>query len=203
MSWHLEGQLVEACSCNMFCPCWFGVQDLMIMDQGWCCGLIGVRISEGSAEGVALDGRTAMIAVDFPGPTLFDADATARLLIDDGADADQQRELEPIMQGSKGGPMENIAPLVSTWLPTKTAQIDVDDQGDSITITANGTGALRSHLMRDPGGTAFTLQGGGFVSGLGLQVAELAPTSSEWADDDMPKRFVTKSGARGKISWSG
>jgi hypothetical protein len=203
MAWNVKGQLVESCSCNMFCPCWFGVQDLMIMDQGWCSGLLGIRIREGSADGLSLDGRTVMIGIDFPGPTLFDADATARVFIDDGADADQQRELEPIMQGSKGGPMENIAPLVSTWLPTRTAQIEVDDAGDSITITASGTGALRSQLLRDPAGTAFTLRGGGFVAGLGMEVADLAPTSSEWADADMPKRFETKSGARGEIDWSG
>jgi hypothetical protein len=36
-----------------------------------------------------------------------------------------------------------------------------------------------------------------------MEVAELAPTSSEWADVDMPKHFETKSGARGEISWSG
>jgi hypothetical protein len=187
----------------MFCPCWFGVQDLMIMDQGWCAGVLGLRIREGSADGVALDGRTAVIAVDFPGPTMFDGGATARVIIDDGADEDQQRELEPILQGNKGGPMENFAPLVSTWLPTKTARIDVGEDGDSITITAEGTGALRSKLLRDPEGTPFTIQGGGFVAGFGLEVADLAPTSSEWADDDMPKRFETKSGARGALAWSG
>jgi hypothetical protein len=203
MAWNLKGQLVESCSCNMFCPCWFGVQDLMIMDQGWCAGLLGVRIREGSSNSVALDGRTGLIAVDFPGPTLFDGNATARVLVDDAADEDQRRELEPILQGSQGGPMENIAPLISTWLPTKTARIEVSDDGDSITISADGIGALRSQLLRDPEGTAFTLRGGGFVAGFGMEEAELAPTSSEWGDPDMPKRFITKSGARGEISWSG
>jgi hypothetical protein len=203
MSWSLKGQLVESCSCNMFCPCWFGVQELMIMDQGWCAGLIGIRVEEGNSDGVSLDGRTALIAIDFPGPTMFDADATARVFVDDGANEDQQRELEPILQGTKGGPMENIAPLVSTWLPTMTASIDTSDDGDSITISANGTGALRSQLLRDPGGTPFTLRGGGFVAGLGLEIADLAPTASQWADPDMPRSFETKSGARGDIAWSG
>jgi hypothetical protein len=23
MVWQLSGQLIETCSCNMFCPCWF------------------------------------------------------------------------------------------------------------------------------------------------------------------------------------
>jgi hypothetical protein len=61
----------------------------------------------------------------------------------------------------------------------------------------------RSQLLRDPEGTAFTLRGGGFVSGFGMEELELAPSSSEWGDPDMPKRFTTKSGARGEISWSG
>jgi hypothetical protein len=48
-----------------------------------------------------------------------------------------------------------------------------------------------------------SLQGGGFVAGFGMEVAELAPTSSEWTDGEMPKRFETKSGARGDVVWSG
>ena len=35
------------------------------------------------------------------------------------------------------------------------------------------------------------------MSGLGLEEANLAPTSAGWADPEMPKRFETKSGARG------
>ena len=33
MAWHMSGQLIESCSYNMFCPCWFTVQELMIMDS--------------------------------------------------------------------------------------------------------------------------------------------------------------------------
>ena len=36
MAWTLKGQMTENCSCNMFFPCWFAVQDYMVMDQGWC-----------------------------------------------------------------------------------------------------------------------------------------------------------------------
>jgi hypothetical protein len=27
MAWTLKGYMTENCSCNMFCPCWFGVQE--------------------------------------------------------------------------------------------------------------------------------------------------------------------------------
>ena len=53
MAWRLTGQLVETCSCNMFCPCWFTVQELMIMDQGWCASAIAFRASLSPRAAVA------------------------------------------------------------------------------------------------------------------------------------------------------
>jgi len=144
----------------MFCPCWFGVQELMIMDQGWCASVIGFRIREGRSDGVALDGRKVVFTPDFPGPTLFDGNATARVFVDEGADEAQQRELEAIFQGRKGGPMENLAPLVATWLPTKKASIGIEEEGETITVSVAGAGEMRSQLLRDPQGNAFTLRGG-------------------------------------------
>jgi len=101
MAWRLSGQLIETCSCNMFCPCWFTVQELMIMDQGWCASAITFRTREGTNDGVALGGRTVVFAVDFPGPTLFDGNATARLYIDEGANGDQRRATASLSQSAK------------------------------------------------------------------------------------------------------
>jgi hypothetical protein len=202
MAWKLDGQLVETCSCNMFCPCWFTVQELMIMDQGWCASAIAFRTREGQSDGVALGGRTVVFAVDFPGPTLFDGNATARLYIDDGASAEQRRELEAICSGRKGGPMSTIAPLVSKWLPARSAKIDVADDGERITVAVDDAGRVESRRLRDPQGQGFTLRGGGFVAALGLQEVDLAPSSGGWTDPEL-RRFETKSGARGEFTWSG
>ena len=135
MAWRLTGQLIETCSCNMLCPCWFTVQELMIMDQGWCASAIAFRTREGNSDGVALGGRTVVFAVDFPGPTMFDGNATARLYIDEGANADQRRELEAIYSGQKGGPMAASPRSIAKWLPARSATIDVADEGDTITVT--------------------------------------------------------------------
>jgi hypothetical protein len=202
MTWSFKGQLYESCSCNMFCPCWFGVSELMIMDKGWCDGTIGFRIKEGDADGVRVDGREVVVAVHFPGPTLFDGDATARLFIDDGADHAQRDALESIFHGERGGPMEMIAGLVSDWLPTKTATIRVADEGDTVTIAADGVGELKNSLLRDQEGNSFTLRGGGFVAGFGMEEAELTPSASRWADPDMPQTIETRSGARGEFAWA-
>jgi hypothetical protein len=174
----------------------------MIMDQGWCAGAIAFRTREGNSDGVTLGGRTVVFAVDFPGPTLFDGNATARLYIDENASGDQRRELEAICSGKKGGPMAALAPLIAKWLPPQSAKIDVADAGDAITVTVGTAGRVESRRLKDPQGQGFKLRGGGFVSGLGMEEVDLAPSSSRWTDPDL-RRFETKSGARGEFSWSG
>lgn len=202
MPWRLTGQMVESCSCNMLCPCWFGVPELAVQDQGWCATAIAFRVREGIADGVDLTGRTAVVAVDFP-ELMFNGGGTGRLWVEADASAEQRRELEAIIQGKKGGPMGALAPLVATWLPTRTANIAVHDEGDAISFRVGDVGEVASRRLRDAGGNGFALRGGGFVMGMGMEEGELAPSSSHWSDPDMPRQFSTRSGVRGTISWSG
>jgi hypothetical protein len=171
------------------------------MDQGWCGTAIAVRAREGNSDGIDLGGRTVVMAADFPGPTLFDGNATARLYIDADASPEQRRELEAIMTGAKGGPLGALAPLMSTWLPSRSAQIDIDETGDVIEITIDGSLGFESRRLRDTQGSDFTLRGGGFISAMGMEEVALAPTGGSWTDPDL-RKFDVKSGARGDFVWS-
>ncbi|MGH2561685.1 MAG: DUF1326 domain-containing protein [Thermomicrobiales bacterium] len=201
MAWRMTGQLIETCSCNMFCPCWFLVQELMVMDQGWCASALAFRVREGSSDGADLGGRTVVLALDWPGPTLFDGNGTARLYVDEGASAEQRRELEAILSGQKGGPMGALAPLITTWLPAQSATIDVADEGDAISVAVGDTGRVESRRLVDGEGHGFTMRGGGFITALGMEKVDLAPSASRWTDPDL-RQFETKSGARGDFTWS-
>jgi hypothetical protein len=201
MAWTLSGDLIEACSCNVFCPCWYGAPDVALPDKGYCTGAVTFHVHDGNADGVNLGGRTVIFALDFPGPKFFDGNATCRLYIDEGASNEQRRALEPIFQGQKGGPMALLAPLVRKWLPTDSRQIRVREDGDSITVSVSGIGEIQSHLLKDQEGHGFELRGGGFVGGMGLDMAQIAHTSTRWSDADLP-RIESKSGARGKFRWS-
>jgi hypothetical protein len=201
MAWRLTGQFIESCSCNMLCPCWFGVPELAVQDQGWCASAIAFRVREGTADGVSLNGQTLVMALDFP-DLMFNGGGTARLYFDEGATAAQRGALEAIFTGQQGGPMAAVAPLVATWLPSRTARIDVREDGDTVTVAVGDIGRVESRLLRDGEGKDFTLRGGGFVAGLKMEAVELAPSSSHWADPDMPRRFQTKSGGRSTVSWS-
>ena len=204
MGWTLKGYMTENCSCNMFCPCWFGVQKYMVMDQGWCAGSITFEIGDGQSDGVDLSGRTVALLVDWPGPTLIDGNGTARVFIDGGANDEQARELTAIFQGQKGGTMEFVASLISTWLPVEKTSIAVARDGDRLTVDIGGVGHVSSEALRDDQGNGFNLSGGGFVTAFGMDNAELAPSAgTKWSDADMPRQWEAKSGARGAMSMSG
>lgn len=204
MAWTLKGHVIENCSCNMFCPCWFGVREYMVMDQGWCAGSLLFEIEDGQSEGVDLSGRTVMMLVDFPGPTMFDGNGTARVYLDDEVSDDQVRELSAIFQGQKGGMFEVIGGLMSKWLPVEKTSIRVSRDGDVVTANLGSVGEVTSTALRDDQGNGFGLRGGGFIGGFGMEEAELAPSAgTRLSDPDMPRAFEAKSGARGMVSMSG
>ena len=204
MAWNLTTQLIESCSCNMLCPCWFGVKELQVLDQGYCASPLLFRIQQGSADGVDLSGCTVVLAGDWPGPTLLDGNGTSRLYIDEAATAEQQRELEAIFQGRKGGPMEVLAGLTSKWLPTQVTKIEVQEQGDTLTANVGSFGRVKSQLLKNEVGRAMTMQNLGLTTALQFEdeTAQLAPSGSQWYDPDMPRQFETKSGVRGICHWS-
>ena len=204
MAWNLTADFIETCSCNMLCPCWYGVRELMVMDQGWCASVWLLRVQQGNAEGVTLGGRRLAMAFDFPGPTLYDGNGTARLYIDDGASAEQRRELEAIFQGTKGGPMVILAGLVTQWLPTQTAQIAIQEHNGTLTATVAGFGQVHSQRLTNDAGQPTTMQNTGFTTALQFdnQSAQLAPSGgTRWADPDLPRQFETKSGAVATFTW--
>ncbi len=203
MGWNLSGEMIESCSCNVLCPCWYGVQDLMEMDQGWCDSTLLFRASEGNSSGVELGGLTVVVATAFPGPTLLDGDGTARLHIDERASAEQRRELESIFQGKQGGPMEILGGLVSNWLPTQYCDIDVEDDGKKLTARVGDVGVVRSEVLENEAGTAITTQGAGFAVAFNFDDAafKVAPSRTEWSDPKMPRPMQTKSGARATWQW--
>lgn len=178
----------------------------MTFDKDYCGGTILFRIDKGNSDGTDLKGLDVVLAVDFPGPTMLDGNGTARVLIDERANPDQQKVLEDIIQGKKGGPMAVIAKLASKWLPTQKAKIEVNDDGKNLTATVGKYGQIKSQELRNEGGRPMVLAGAGFASAFQMENDSftLAPSATEWSDSEMPHtQIATKSGAVAKFSWRG
>src|SRR5258705_10592863 len=93
MAWNLRGQVIETCSCNLFCPCWYGVKELMVMDRGWCNTTQWYLIQEGRSGGIDLAGPTGVLAMDFPCPPLFNGNGTGRIFVDSSPPANKSPEI--------------------------------------------------------------------------------------------------------------
>lgn len=206
MAWNISGELIETCSCNMLCPCWFGQADLMLMDQGYCATSLFLRIREGRHEGTDLSGQNAVVSLHFPGPTLFDANGTGRIYIDEGASEAQQKALETILHGASGGGMEVPASLLSTWLPTKRVAISVTESDGKVSASLPGIGELSSRRLVNDLGKKMTLQNSVFSIAFGFvdHTGDLAPSDgTAWQDADLPVTWQGRSGVVGQIAWSG
>ncbi len=204
MNWNVKGEFIETCSCNMLCPCWYGVKELMVMDQGWCASAFLIRIREGTFEGVDIGGRSLAMITDFPGPTLLDGNGIGRLYFEDDAGEEQVREIEAIFQGKKGGPMIVLGGLISNWMPSVQAKIEIREEEGMLSADVGEFGRIKSGRLNNEAGQPMTMQNVGFAVALEFddQTAQLAPSDSRWLDPEMPRQFDTKSGAAAAINWS-
>jgi hypothetical protein len=109
--WRLEGEWIKNCSCAYGCPCDFNAKPT----QGWCKGLLGMRITKGHYGNTKLDGLSFFVVVHFPG-ALHEGNGEAQPLIDERASEDQRAALFNIMSGkhSKEGTLFQIFSLIVT-----------------------------------------------------------------------------------------
>jgi hypothetical protein len=189
----------------MLCPCWYGVEELMIMDQGWCASPWLIRIEEGESNGVDLSGCNVVLTTFFPGPTLFSGDGTGRVYLDSGTTNDQRGELEAIFTAKRGGPLEVIGALVSKWLPVQITDIEVTVENGTIKADVGDFGSIVSRRMVNEAGDTVSLQNAGFalVWNFRDNIAEMAPSDGTvWHDADFPVEWGGRSGAVGQFTWN-
>jgi uncharacterized protein YfiM (DUF2279 family) len=101
--------------------------------------------------------------------------------------------------------MEMISSLTSKWLPTQNTQIEINEDGNNLTVMIGSFGKMKYGELKNESGRTMTLQGAGFASAFGMddETFTLAPSASQWSDPDLPHQFSTKSGVMANFSWRG
>jgi len=199
MTWKVSGQSLELCSCKMLCPCWLGPEGAP--DQGWCGGAFAFDIREGNSDGVDLGGTKVAFSGEWPG-NFFGGNGTQRVYVDEGASADQRRELEAIFSGNKGGHLEGLFGAVFTKrLPARTEKIQIQ-WGDSPSLTVGSVGQARLQPIKDPAGRPTSVAGAAAQAGFQIDSMDLASSKgSRWSDPDM-RAWEGDSGTLHQFNWS-
>jgi hypothetical protein len=179
MAWHIVGTYYAPCSCKVGCPCVLGEQE---GDQVWCSGGQWVDIDNGDVDGVDVSGARLAWVADWP-KGFLGGEGVGRIYFDSSVSAQQRDALEPLFKGQRGGVYEVVGQLVTRWLPTLEAPIDIEQDDEGTRITVGEFGVAIAKPLRGAGGEVTRLLHGAaaFRDDIGLANGK----GTSWRDPDM------------------
>lgn len=132
--WFIDGEIIDACNCDVICPCTMGSP----ASYGSCLGNLTWCIDEGSYGDVDVSGCIAHLAIHAPGP-YFD-DGNWRLAMYGHASATpRQREcLEAIFLGQAGGFFGDWRTMMSEIVGVRWVPIQVEREGRKRMVRIEG-----------------------------------------------------------------
>lgn len=150
----LEGTLLEACSCDILCPCWVGEDP----DGGSCDAFNAYHFDRGTIRGVDVSGVSFVKVVRIPGNVLTPNSWRQVIFVDDRATEDQFQAVVDAYQGNLGGPLADLAGLVGETLGIERASIthEVRDGAGTLRVGEFLTSEMAPY--RGPDGSVTTLR---------------------------------------------
>jgi hypothetical protein len=121
MAYKLEGDLLEVCNCNVLCPCWIGEDP----DRGTCESSLAYHFTKGNIDGVDVSGLTVATTVNIPGNVLA-GNWRQAIYVDNRASDAQMNAIVGVFRGERGGPLADLAQLVSDVAHVRRADITFD-----------------------------------------------------------------------------
>lgn len=155
MGYELEGTLLEACSCNVLCPCWIGEDP---DPPGYCDSVNAYRFDRGVISGVDVSGLACAAINLIPGNVLTPASWKQVLVIDDRADDQQFEAIRDAFQGKLGGPLGDLAGLVAEWLAVERMPISHETRDGQGTLKIGETLEAEIHPYKSAAGKTTTLR---------------------------------------------
>src|SRR5262245_54847840 len=121
MAWSVEGTYIEACNCEVACPCIF----FSPPTEGECKVVVGWHIDKGRHGDAVLDGLNAALIAYAPG-NMKDGKWKVALYLDERGNDKQRAALQGIFSGADGGHLANLGPLIAEVLGARPARITFD-----------------------------------------------------------------------------
>jgi hypothetical protein len=142
MSFSVEGDYFEVCSCDVSCNCvWLGPAT-----RDYCDLLLAWHVSNGGKDGVDLSGLNAVMAVHTP-KRMTDGGWKVALYLDDRASAEQSEALGAVFSGAAGGHLANLGPLIGEVAGVEPATIRFEKSDGSLHAEVAGTLSMSSEQV--------------------------------------------------------
>ena len=150
----LQGTLLEACSCNVLCPCWIGENP----DTGSCDAFVAYHFDKGTIQGVDVSGLSMVNVCKIPGNVLNAKTWKILVLVDDRATDEQFQALQDAYFGKLGGPLADLAQLVGEVVAVERVPITHEVRNGTGTLKVGGLVEAEMEPYRGPDGSTTTLR---------------------------------------------
>lgn len=160
MGYQLDGRLLEACSCDVICPCWVG-QD---PDGGSCEGIAFWHIDRGVIDGIDVSGLTLGVAAHIAPNATQPGAWKALVMVDDAATPEQQDALVRVWTGQAGGPVADLAQIIGEVLDLRRVPMSFDISDGEGRFTAGRVVALDMEALQGATGEPTALTDAAFSS---------------------------------------
>lgn len=150
----LDGTLIEACSCNVNCPCWIGEDP----DLGSCNAIVAYGIESGHVRGTDVSGLSLVLICHIPGNVLAGNWRVVALVDERGSD-EQRNALIDAFTGKLGGPLGDLwEALIGEVLGVEFVPIMHRVEGGSGRLQVGEIVETEMEPYRGPDGSITTLQ---------------------------------------------
>jgi hypothetical protein len=199
MAWSVKGSYFENCNCEVACPC--NVSSLALpATNDRCHAFVCFDIAEGDVDGTDLSGRRVAIFIDGPG-MMIEGNWSFGVVVDDEASDEEAERLGAIFSGKDGGPLGDVAGLITDDRGVERHPITITEDGRSHKITIGDATQVEIedfHADGQPEGTKLANVNIPFNTTLNLSVSKNGKINLFGYDIDN----TGKSGASAAFAWS-
>ncbi|MGH7754774.1 MAG: DUF1326 domain-containing protein [Vulcanimicrobiaceae bacterium] len=199
----LRGSLLEACSCDVICPCWIGENP----DRGTCDAFIAYHFDQGTIKGVDVSGLSMVNVCKIPGNVLTPKSWKVLVLVDDRASDAQLQALQDAYFGKLGGPLADLAQLVGEVIAVERAPMTHQVRGGAGILKVGSFIDSEMVPYRGPDGSLTTLRDSVFstIPGSPAYVAKAKRNNVNIPQHQMVWSFANRNAVQGDyvIDFSG
>jgi hypothetical protein len=150
--YQFQGTLLEACNCDVLCPCWIGEDP----DNGTCSSVVAYHFDTGTIRGIDVSGLTISNVVFIPGNVLA-GNWKQVIFVDDRATDEQAQAIVDAFTGKLGGPLADLAQLIGERLGVVRAPISHEVLEGRGTLRVGDKVVAEMEPYRGPDGSVTTL----------------------------------------------
>ena len=200
-SWHMQGDVLEMCSCNTVCPCNYGGDPSDLPCEAVLC----LRIDQGNYGSTGLSGLNVVLYIQIPGKP-FEGNWTLGVYLDQQASQTQAEAIGTILSGQAGGWFEPFSGLIGTAIPPKVVPIKFETVDGEHRVTIDGVLEAASEKIPHPMPGAGNLDT--TVSGMAVPVftgpgSVRRSSTLKLTDPDLSFEYSGKSANLARFEYSG